>query len=44
MKKMTDAELQNFTGGSIIGIIGNFIRPPRVYLPGNPMKLKLAIM
>lgn len=44
MKKMTDVELQNFTGGSIIGLIGNFFRPPRIYLPGNPRKPKLAIM
>lgn len=44
MKKMTDVELQNFTGGSIRGLIGNFIRPPRIYLPGNPMKPKLVIM
>lgn len=47
MKKMTDLELQNITGGSILGLVsfvGNTIRRPRIYLPGEPVKPKVAIM
>lgn len=44
MKKLTEVELQNITGGSILGLIGNIIRPPRIYLPGNPVKPKVEIM
>ncbi|HFI0646775.1 TPA: hypothetical protein ACGO92_001400 [Streptococcus suis] len=47
MKKMTDVELQNVTGGSILGLVsfvGNAIRRPRIYLPGEPVKSKVAIM
>ncbi|HEL2149771.1 TPA: hypothetical protein ACGO9Z_002111 [Streptococcus suis] len=47
MKKMTDVELQSVTGGSILGLVnfvGNAIRRPRIYLPGEPVKPKVAIM
>lgn len=47
MKKMTDVELQNITGGSILGLlsfVGNAINRPRIYLPGGPVKPKVAIM
>ncbi|HGA1494923.1 hypothetical protein HO966_09240 [Streptococcus suis] len=47
MKKMTDVELKNITGGSILGLVsfvGNAIRRPIIYLPGEPVKPKTEIM
>ncbi|HEM4252276.1 TPA: bacteriocin [Streptococcus suis] len=44
MKDLSKKELQNITGGSIIGLVGNIIRRPRIYLPGEPVKPKTEIM